>query len=301
MMTRIRFHSKRLGTMLSPCVLSLAVLGSSLVSPVGQSAETISVVSVDFRDKVVKAGDRIVVVVTVRNDGRSTLVLPAGALKLRLMRWHKDKGGQGSASETDIGLVSMDNSKEPIQLRAGDNAVLSANVDELQAVYIGPVSATFEVGTDDKTLKGLVVRGSEYKVGFYSGPSDLIRSVWMARSPQEQNKLQPRMRELLLESERAHEKHISNEALGIIDYMGCYAMPYLEAAMADSDPAVRKSAIYVASDMIYVVQFGFRKELRSLASSLRNNAQAPVEDECDTERVKAQFVKIATAALTDSD
>src|SRR5262245_21107262 len=109
MMARIRSHSKRVSIMLTPCILSLAVLGSSLVNPVGQSAETISIVGIDFRDKVVKAGDRIRVVVTVRNDGRSTIVLPDGALKLRLMRWRKENGGQVSDTETDFGLASTEN------------------------------------------------------------------------------------------------------------------------------------------------------------------------------------------------
>src|SRR5262249_27591338 len=252
---------------LAPYVLSLAVLGAGLVNHLGQPVEGISVVGIDFRDKVVKAGDRIVVLVTVRNDGRSTIVLPGGALKLKLKQWRMHNRGMSSNREKVIALASPDQSKDSIQLRDGESAVLPADVDELQGTYLGKVSATFEVGADDNILKGLAVRGSEYGLSFYSGPSDLIRAVWVARSPEEQEKLQPRMRELLLESERAAQNHISNEALEIIKYMACYAMQYLEIAVGDPDPAVRKSAIFIASVTVFTVQHPFNKELRTLVSN----------------------------------
>src|SRR5215472_12641077 len=310
MMARIRSHSKRLGIALAyskrlsialaPYVLSLAALGAGLANHLGQPVEAVSVVGIDFKDKVVKAGDRVVVLVTVRNDGRSTLVLPDGALKLRLKQWSMHNRGMSSSRETVIALASPDQS-DPVQLRAGDSAVLSADVDELQGIFIGQVSATFEVGADDKVLKGLDLLESEYRVSFYSGPSDLIRAVWTARSPEEQEQLQPRMRELLLESIAAAEKRVPNEALEIIQYMACDAMPFLETAVGDSDPAVRRSAIYTASVMVFAVQHGYNTKLRTLGSNEAGSAQGAVDDECDADRVMAQFVKMATAALTDSD
>jgi HEAT repeat protein len=157
------------------------------------------------------------------------------------------------------------------------------------------------VGADDNILKGLAVRGSEYGLRLYSGPSDLMRSVWIARSPEEQKELQPRMRELLLESERAAEKHISNEALEIIQYMACYAMPYLEMAVGDPDPAVRRSAIFTASVMVFEVQHPLNRELRTLVSNVAGSAQGAADGQCEADRVMAQFLEMATAGLTDPD
>ena len=47
MMTQICSHSKRLSIALAPWILNLAVMGSSLMNGLAQSAETISVVGTD--------------------------------------------------------------------------------------------------------------------------------------------------------------------------------------------------------------------------------------------------------------
>jgi HEAT repeat protein len=108
------------------------------------------------------------------------------------------------------------------------------------------------------------------------------------------------MRELLLESIEAAEKRVPNEALEIIQYMACDAMPFLETAVGDSDPAVRRSAIYTASVMVFAVQHGYNRKLTTLSHEA-GSAHGAVDDECDADRVMAQFVKMATAALTDPD
>jgi HEAT repeat protein len=272
---------------------------SGLPQTVKQSAGgNLAVVATDLREKRIRFGDRLDVLVTLQNQGNHTIKIPEGALQLENEGWAGWPGGGSGLGESPLARAA-DGGKGEIILQPGESVVLFGSNTEMAAKSIGPMKAEFTIQTENEVLRAEIGKPAKFSVSYYVTPSRLIAATWTAKTEGERQALQPQIRDLLLLGSKAQGWRDKNYVRGTLTFMSCYALPYLEAALKDPDPIVRRQALVslpqsawaAASLNSFVAQLDEKEEGRAWAASLK----------CDDNAALRTNAETAIAGLADAD
>lgn len=236
------------------CVMLFWQLSAGAQGRGGGLADSNSVVavSVDVDNAVTRFGDPLWLRATLHNRGPESIAIKPGSLSLKMDSW-SSRGTLGS-SLGDYRLI--DDTGQPRVLSAGQSLTLAGTNDDLTVLALGPMKASFLLITNDPTVAPLLPTKEKFNIRFEVAPSDLMSSVWTARTQAERDKLQPRIRELLLLRSRLKDStgwRDRNFVDNTFKYLGGYVFTMLDAAFRDSDPIVREQAVGVYPDAVWAV------------------------------------------------
>src|SRR6185369_12300969 len=195
------------------------------------------------RDQTIRFGDELVVLITLQNQGKSTIKIPADALVLKNDGWTGyPGGGSGLGESTLVRPGAFD--KQEITLEPEQSVDLIGSMAGMAVVSMGPTKASFSIYSENETVRRDIGSGAKFDVSYYIAPSKLMTSVWSANTAEARQALQPQIRELLLLGLKKDETWRSRYYIdGTWNYLGCQAVPLLDLAMKDSDPAVREQSV----------------------------------------------------------
>ena len=266
----------------------------------GRSGASNSVVAVlvDVENPVARFGDPLRLRVTLHNTGSAPIAFKPGSLSLKMDGW-SSRGTLGS------GLGDYPLIDDPGKLRvllAGESLTLAGTNDDLTVLALGPMRASFLLATEDSTVAPLLPTQEKFNIGFEVAPSELMSSVWTAGTQAERDKLQPRIRELLLLRSRLKDStgwRDRNFVDNTFKYLGGYVLTMLDAAFRDTDPIVREQAVAVYPEAVwavgnlnfYIDEFSKNEPGVAWASGLSKGDKDAAEQSC---------VRLAIAGLSDS-
>jgi HEAT repeat protein len=314
MCRRVFCVSRVLPTTTAAAIMSLVFGLSFLATPRSRMAQTSSVTSrasnsaagnlvvlgTDVRDKMIRFGDELVVLLTLQNQGTKPIRIPPNALVLNNEKWIQGSGWGSGLGESPLVRTGVD-AQEEFTLQPGESAALTASSIELGSHSMGSMKAEFVIETEDEDLRRELGKSERFTVSYYVAPSALMTSAWAAKTADEQKQLQPQIRELLLLASRPEESpgfYVSES----LRHLGCHTLSLLESAMRDSDPIVRAQAVRALLE----VGAG-AEELNSFLSQLSTENEgrtwAASVERCQENRdlEERESVRLALIGLGDKD
>jgi hypothetical protein len=283
----------------------IAILLICFVVLAGQtrSASTIDgslvVADTDIKDKTIKFGGSLDILVTIQNQGTKSITIPPGGLILKNTGWASV--GTGGSGLDECPLVKNGGSeKDPVELLPGESVVMLGSATAIAAESTGPMKARFEIRSEIDSIKKELKGPATFSLTYTVIPSNLLISAWSARTTEEQRRLLPEFRELLLldtESggwrNRFYTEHTHL-------FLGCYELPLLESSASDSDPVVRQRTIWQLGRTDWTAV-----GLDSYIAEMKGRADRPTwlgsVEPCEDNRAIPRAVKLTIAALSDKD
>ena len=257
------------------------------------------VVGTDLRDKTINFGDELVVLITLQNQGKEPIRIPPDALLLKNDGWTGFPGGGSGLGESALTRAGV-YGKEEFTLQPGETVALTGSNIEMAAKSMSPMKARFIIATENEILRRELGKLAGFTLSYYVAPSKLMISAWAARTPEERQRLQPQIRDVLLLGFRAEGWRDRFYVEGTLNFMGCYALPPLESAMKDSDPIVRQQAVSALQSSAWAADnLNF-----FIADLLKNNegqAWAASVGKCDENHALRETIRLAIAGLSDGD
>ena len=110
------------------------------------------VVETDVREKTIRFGDELVVLVTLQNHGTKPVRIPPAALILNNERWVQG-GGSGSGLGEYPLVPTGAYGKEEITLQPGESLALTGASVDLGSHSRGSMKAEFVIKTEDEELR----------------------------------------------------------------------------------------------------------------------------------------------------
>lgn len=268
--------------------------------PNTSAAGTLVVVGSDVRDKTIRFGDELVVLITLRNQAAKPIRIPPNELMLNNEKWIQGGGSGSGLGESPLVRTGVD-AKEEFTLQPGESAALTASSIELGSHSMGSMKAEFVIETEDEDLRRELGKPERFTVSYYVAPSRLMTSAWAAKTAEEQKQLEIQIKELLLLSSRPEATH-GFYVLESLRHLGCHTLSLLESAMRDSDPIVRAQAVRA----LLTVRAG-AEELNSFLSRLNTETEGRTwadsvercEENYDLE--ERERVRLALFGLGDRD
>ena len=275
---------------------------SSATSQTNNSATggNLVVLGTDVRDKTIRFGDELVVLVTLQNQGTKPIKIPPNVLTLNNEKWIQGSGSGSGLGESPLVRTGVD-AKEEFTLQPGESAALTASSIELGSHSMGSMKAEFVIETEDEALRRELGKPERFTVSYYVAPSRLMTSAWAAKTAEERKRLQPQIRELLLLASKPEESP-GFYVFENLRHLGCHTMSLLESAMRDSDPIVRAQAVRA----LLTVRAG-AEELNSFLSRLDTENEgrtwAASVERCEENRdlEEREPVRLALIELGDKD
>ena len=265
-----------------------------------RTAGNLVVLGTDVRDKTIRFGDELVVLITLQNQGTKPIRIPLTALTLKNEKWIQGSAGGSGLGESPLVRTGVD-AQEEFTLQPGESAVLTASSTELGSHSMGSMKAEFVIETEDEDLRREIGKPERFTVSYYVAPSRLMTSAWAAKTAEAQKQLQPQIRELLLLSSKPEESP-GFYVLESLRHLGCHTLSLLEYAMRDSDPIVRAQAVRA----LLMVGAG-AEELNSFLSRLNTENEgrtwAASVERCEENRdlEEREPVRLALIGLGDED
>ena len=258
------------------------------------------VVSTEVRDKTVRFGDELPVLVTLQNQGREPITIPAGALLLENTRQRSESKEGVWLGEAKLVRAGVYDKEEQIVLQPGESGTFVGNDWEVVAEKLGPQRAQFAIRTKNKTLLGELGEPPAFVVSYYVTPSKLLTAVWAARSIEERQRLQPQIRDLLLNSSDAEDPRDWVRARATLELLGGYQLPFLEAMVKDPDPVVRQRALSALFHSWWATA-GLNGVLSDLIDKNEGRDWAASVGKLDENQVLRDSIRLEIAALGDAD
>jgi hypothetical protein len=237
------------------CKLALALSLAPLRSPAtAQSTDNSSqsttapdrslvVTDAGLAYKSIRFGEKLVVLVTLHNQGPSPIIIPPGSLRLTNEKWMIEGSGSGTGRASSPLSAQGVYEIEGVTLQPGESVVLSASHAGLGAHSIGRMQAEFVIETEAPGLHLALGKPAPIVVSYYVAPSELMTSAWAARTSEERERLRSQISKLLQLSSRPGASpafYVSKT----LDHLGCDALLFLESAISkDSDAVVREQAV----------------------------------------------------------
>ena len=275
---------------------------SSVTSQTSNSATggNLAVLGTDVRDKTIRFGDELVVLITLQNQGTKPIRIPLNALMLKNEKWIQGSGWGSGLGESPLGRTGVD-AQEEFTLQPGESAALTASSIELGSHSMGSMKAEFTIETENEDIRREIGKPERFTVSYYVAPSRLMTSAWAAKTAEEQKRLQPQIRELLRLASKPEESP-GFYVLESLRHLGCHTMSLLESAMQDSDAIVRAQAVRA----LLTVRAG-AEELNSFLSELNEESEgrtwAASVERCEENRdlEEREPVRLALIGLGDKD
>ena len=263
------------------------------------ASNSVVAVSVDVENPVAaRFGDPLRLHVTLYNTGSAPIAFRPGSFSLKMDAW-SSRGKMGSG----LGNYPLiDDTGKPRVLSAGQSLTLGGTNDDLTVMALGPMKASFFLVTDDSTVAPLLPTKEKFNIRFDVTPSDLMSSVWTARTQAERDKLQPRIRELLLLRSRLKDStgwRDRNFVDNTFKYLGGYVFTMLDAAFRDADPIVREQAVGVYPDAVWAVG-NLNFYIDELSKNQPGVAWVLGLTKGDKDAAEQSCVRLAIAGLSDS-
>ena len=264
-----------------------------------RTAGNLVVVATNVRDKTIRFGDELVVLITLQNQGTKPIRIPLNALTLKNEKWIQGSGWGSGLGESPLVRTGVD-AQDEFTLQPGESAALTASSIELGSHSMGSMKAEFTIESEDEDLRRELGKPERFTVSYYVAPSRLMTSAWAAKTAEEQSQLQPQIRELLLHASRPEESP-GFYVLENLRHLGCHTLSLLESAMRDSDAIVRAQAVRA----LLTVQAG--AELNSFLSRLDTENEgrtwAASVERCEENRdlEDRERVRLALIGLGDKD
>src|ERR1700730_2384561 len=107
---------------------SIAQTQSTATSRTGNSPTggNLVVIGTDVRDKTIRFGDELVVLITLQNQGKEPIRMPSGALLLKNERWIQGSGWGSGLGEFPLARTGV-YGKEEFTLQPGESVALTAS------------------------------------------------------------------------------------------------------------------------------------------------------------------------------
>jgi len=258
------------------------------------------VLSTDLREKTIRFGDELVVLVSLQNQGTKPIKIPPVALLLSNKRWSQGSGSGSGLGESPLIREGAD-SKEEFSLQPGESVALTASSIELGTHSMGPMTADFVMETEDKDLRREIGKPERFTVSYYVAPSKLMTSAWAAKTPEERKRLHPPIKDLLILASKPEEAP-GSYVPKTLEYLGCHALSFLEYALADSDPVVREQAVR-ALDRAPAIPMALNSLLDRLNEHDEGRPFAAAVERCNANlrMNERECIKLMITALNDQD
>ena len=274
---------------------------SSVSSQTNNSAGAkLLVLATEVKEKTIRFGEELVVLITFQNRGAKAIRIPPNALVLNNEKWIQGSGEGSGLGESPLVRTGV-YANEEFTLQPGESASLTASSIELGSHSMGSMKAEFTIQTEDEDLRRELGKPERFTVSYYVAPSTLMTSAWAARTAQEQKQLQPQIRELLLLASSPEESP-GFYVLESLRHLGCHSLSLLESAMRDSDPIVRAQAVRA---LLTVGSGG--AQLNSFLSQLNTETEgrtwAASVERCEENRAleERDQVRLGLSGLADKD
>jgi hypothetical protein len=257
------------------------------------------IVRTDLKEQTIQFGDALEVIITLQNRGKEPLTIPPDALVLKNTGWTGFPGlgsGQGESALVRIGF----DSKEGFTLQPGESVALKGSNLEMAAKTMGPMKASFVIETANGPLLRELGNPTEFSVAYDVAPSKLLSSAWAAKTTEERQRLQSEFVEILRLDTKDEGWRNRFYVEGTLTFLGCYSLPYLEAAMKDSDLVVKERAVQALSRVAWNAgQLNFF--IADLVKKNQGQEWATSVGKCDEDYALRESLRLAIAGLSDKE